>query len=165
MKKSAPKIHHFFTVSFSPFTSSPDFLRFIEAFQYMQSPRILFPHFTFRYHQHQNFLQYNQISLQGMNFVKFTRNIFQRWSRIWPLLFGFCAISKPQRIPVKNYKKKKKKQEGNYFVKNSGWMAFFASRISTKEFWPNFFADFANFTSLDGTKFVIIISKNCQVLM
>ena len=55
-----------------------------------------------------------------MNSVKITKNIFQRWSRIWPLLFGFCAISTrlpeermgvtkksvPQRIPVKITKKK-----------------------------------------------------------
>ena len=70
-------------------------------------------------------LQYKKI-LRGINFVKNTKHIFQRWSRIWPLLFGFCAISTwlpeermgvtkksvPQRIPVK-IKKKHKKTRGN----------------------------------------------------
>ena len=50
--------------------------------------------------------------LRGINFVKITKIIFQRWSRmlrIWPLLFGFCAISTPQRIPEKLQKENTKK--------------------------------------------------------
>ena len=59
-------------------------------------------------HQHQHFCNTKKI-LRGINFVKITKNIFQRWSRIWPLLFGFCAISTPQRIPVKITNKKYQK--------------------------------------------------------
>ena len=54
-----------------------------------------FAQFSF-YHQHQNVCNTKEI-LRGINFVKISKNIFQRWSRIWPLLFGFCAIS--TRLP------------------------------------------------------------------
>ena len=80
------------------------------------------------YHQHQNFCNTKKNPARN-SFRKNCKNIFQRWSRIWPLLFGFCAISTrlpeepmgvtkkksvPQRIPVKITKKiKKKNREGN----------------------------------------------------
>ena len=84
-----------------------------------------------QHHQHQNSCNTKKKVLRGINFIKITKNIFQRWSRIWPLLFGFCAISKrlpEERMGVtkkigaatnsrKHYKKIQiKKREGNYFV-------------------------------------------------
>ena len=80
------------------------------------------------YHQHQNFCNTKKI-LRGINFRKNYKKYFQRWSRIWPLLFGFCAISTrlpeermgvtkkksaPQRTLIKITKKNtKKNREGN----------------------------------------------------
>ena len=57
-------------------------------------------------------LQYKKI-LRWINFVKITTNIFQRWSRIWPLLFCFCAIS--TRLPEERMGVTKKNRCHNEF--------------------------------------------------
>ena len=70
-------------------------------------------------------IQQNKI-LRGINFVKITKNTFQRRSRIWPLLFGFCAIS--TRLPEERMGVTKKKSGAatnsrkNYKKKNGRGM-------------------------------------------
>ena len=67
--------------------------------------------------------------LRGINLVNITKNIFQCWSRIWPLLFAFCATSTPQRIPVKKKYKKTgrgidlQKFRGEWYWRSWRWRA------------------------------------------
>ena len=56
------------------------------------------------YHQRQNVCNTKQI-LRGINFVKITQNSFSALIQNLATLVWFCAISTPQRIPVKITKK------------------------------------------------------------
>ena len=59
------------------------------------------------------FLQYQRKILRGFNFLKITKNIFQCWSRIWPLLLVF--VQYPRDSPKSAWELQKKNRCRNEF--------------------------------------------------